>query len=72
MSKSEQRATVFGHELNFDQRAARGQIAAALPSPSERDAAVRCDFRISRVRNVRVVARVRFGARLCENTGCQI
>jgi hypothetical protein len=40
------RDRVFGHEFNLDQRPARGQIALSLPSPSERDAAMRCDFRI--------------------------
>ena len=45
MPKSEQAAAVFGHELNLDQRPARRQIVPALPSPSEGDAAVRCDLR---------------------------
>ena len=52
MSKPQQGAAVFGHEFNFDQRAARRQIAAAFPSPGERDAARRCDFRISPVSKV--------------------
>jgi len=44
VSKSEQGAAVFGHEFNLDQRPARRQIVPSLPSPSERDAAMRCDF----------------------------
>jgi hypothetical protein len=46
VSKSEQGAAVFGHEFNLDQRPARRQIVPSLPSPSERDAAMRCDLRI--------------------------
>src|SRR6516225_1022344 len=52
MSKPEQGAALFGHEFDFDQGTARRQIGPALPSPSERDAAMWYDFCISSTRKV--------------------
>jgi hypothetical protein len=52
MSKPEQGAALFRHEFDFDQGMEGRQIAPALPSPSERDAARRYDFCISTMRNV--------------------
>ena len=52
MSKPEQGAALFGHEFDFDQGTARQQIGPALPSPSERDAAMWYDFCISSTRKV--------------------
>ena len=52
MAKPEQCAAIFGHEFDLDQGMARRQIGPALPSPSERDAAMSYDFRISSTRKV--------------------
>ena len=52
MSKPEQGAALFGHEFDFDQGTARRQIGPALPSPSERDAAMWYDFCINSTRKV--------------------
>jgi hypothetical protein len=51
VAKAKQRATVFGLELDLDQRLSRRQVITTLPSPREGDAPIRHNLLIGSARD---------------------